>query len=83
MSVEAADRDAVKQMYRAKMLAQDDIIKESWVKAMEVRLVREELEKCRKGEGPNAMENCRWLADKYNQMLVEAKLKGYKRIEKA
>lgn len=57
------------------MVAQDEMIKESWVKAMEVRLVREELEKCRKGEGPNAMENCRWLVEKYQQMLVEAKVR--------
>ena len=49
-------------------------ILESWVKAMEVRLVREELEKCRKGEGPNAMENCRWLAEKYMQMLQDNKV---------
>jgi hypothetical protein len=42
---------------------------------MEVRLVRDELEKCRKGEGPNAMENCRWLAEKYTQMLQDNKVK--------
>lgn len=56
------------------MMARDLVIKESWVKAMEVRLVREELEKCRKGEGPNAMENCRWLAEKYAQMLKDNKV---------
>ncbi|KAJ7454806.1 NADH-ubiquinone oxidoreductase 12 kDa subunit [Mycena latifolia] len=65
------------------MVAQDAFIRESWVKAMEVRLVREELEKCRKGEGSNSMENCRWLADKYAQMLQDNKLQGYKRIERA
>jgi hypothetical protein len=59
----------------AKMAARDDFIKESWVKAMEVRLVRDELEKCRKGEGVNAMENCRWLAEKYTQMLQDNKVR--------
>ncbi|KAJ7510361.1 hypothetical protein B0H11DRAFT_2216167 [Mycena galericulata] len=75
--------DVTKQMYQAKMAARDALIKESWVKAMEVRLVRDELEKCRKGEGANAMENCRWLAEKYVQMLQENKLQGYKTIERA
>ncbi|KAJ7183128.1 hypothetical protein C8R46DRAFT_883757, partial [Mycena filopes] len=59
----------------AKMVARDELIKESWVKAMEVRLVREELDKCYKGEGPNAMENCRWLAEKYTEMLAEVKVR--------
>ncbi|KAJ6577357.1 hypothetical protein B0H19DRAFT_1252719 [Mycena capillaripes] len=74
--------DVTKQMYKAKLVARDDFLKESWVKAMEIRLVRDELEKCRKGEGPNAMENCRWLAEKYAQMLQDNKLKGYKTIER-
>lgn len=57
------------------MAARDAFVKESWVKAMEVRLVRDELEKCRKGEGANAMENCRWLAEKYAQMLQDNKVR--------
>ncbi|KAF7317085.1 hypothetical protein HMN09_00443200 [Mycena chlorophos] len=74
--------EATKELYRKKLEERDDHIRESWVKAMEVRLVREELEKCRRGEGPNALENCKWLADKYQQMLVDNKLQGYKVIEK-
>ncbi|KAJ7242773.1 hypothetical protein B0H12DRAFT_1023466, partial [Mycena haematopus] len=58
-----------------KLVARDEHIKESWVKAMEVRLVRDELEKCRKGEGVNAMENCLWLAEKYTQMLQDNKVR--------
>ncbi|KAJ7086067.1 hypothetical protein B0H15DRAFT_845163 [Mycena belliarum] len=82
MSESVDTGDVVAQMYKAKMAAQDAFIRESWVKAMEVRLVRDELEKCRKGEGPNSMENCRWLADKYAQMLQDNKIKGYKVIER-
>ncbi|KAJ7678538.1 hypothetical protein B0H17DRAFT_1206775 [Mycena rosella] len=81
-AVDAEAQEATKQIYKARMIAQDDLIKESWVKAMEVRLVRNELEKCRKGEGANAMESCRWLAEKYAQMLQDNKLKGYKTIER-
>ncbi|KAJ7056625.1 NADH-ubiquinone oxidoreductase 12 kda subunit mitochondrial precursor [Mycena amicta] len=73
--------DATKEMYRKKIEAREEHIRESWVKAMEVRLVRDELEKCRKGEGPNALENCKWLAEKYADMLQHNKLKGYKIIE--
>ncbi|KAJ7178848.1 hypothetical protein C8R43DRAFT_974439 [Mycena crocata] len=64
------------------MIARDQHIQESWVKAMEVRLVRDELEKCHKGEGQNALENCRWLAEKYAKMLQDNKLRGYKTIER-
>ncbi|KAF7312101.1 hypothetical protein MIND_00222400 [Mycena indigotica] len=74
-------QDATKELYRKRIEAREDHIRESWVKAMEVQLVREELEKCRKGEGPNALENCKWLAEKYSQMLQDNKLKGYKIIE--
>ena len=38
---------------------------------MEARLVREELEKCQKGEGVNHYENCKWLSDKYLKMMKE------------
>ena len=46
-------------------------MRESWVKAMELRLVRDELDKCYKGEGVNHYENCRWLAEKYLHMMRE------------
>lgn len=44
------------------------------MKAMEARLVREELEKCQKTEGVNHYENCRWLTEKYLKMLKENKV---------
>ncbi|KAF9466525.1 hypothetical protein BDZ94DRAFT_1157827, partial [Collybia nuda] len=65
----------------AKLKERDDHIRESWVKAMEARLVREELDKCQQGEGVNHYENCRWLADKYTTMLRENRVKGYKTID--
>lgn len=53
----------------AKAQGREDYIKESWVKAMELRLVRDELGKCHKAEGVNHYENCRWLSEKYLAML--------------
>jgi len=66
---------------KAKVEARDEYIRESWVKAMEARLVRDELEKCQKHEGVNHYENCRWLADKYLTMLKDNRVKGYKVID--
>jgi len=43
---------------------------------MEVRLVRDELEKCQKNEGVNHYENCGWLADKYIQMLQNNRVRA-------
>ncbi|KAF8656781.1 hypothetical protein AX16_002333 [Volvariella volvacea WC 439] len=66
---------------KAKLQERDDHIRESWVRAMEARLVREELEKCQKAEGVNHYENCKWLADKYLDMLKRNRVQGYKHID--
>ncbi|KAL0954671.1 hypothetical protein HGRIS_003622 [Hohenbuehelia grisea] len=66
---------------KGRLQEREDHIKESWVRAMEVRLVREELEKCQKAEGVNHYENCKWLSDKYLQMLRDNQVKGYKKID--
>ncbi|RDB26152.1 NADH-ubiquinone oxidoreductase subunit, mitochondrial [Hypsizygus marmoreus] len=66
---------------KAKLQARDDHLRESWVRAMEARLVREELEKCQKGEGVNHYENCKWLSEKYLTMLKENRVQGYKQID--
>ncbi|KAF8150774.1 NADH-ubiquinone oxidoreductase 12 kDa subunit [Crassisporium funariophilum] len=66
---------------QAKLQEREEHIRESWVKAMEVRLVRDELDKCHKGEGVNHYENCKWLADKYLSMLRDNRVKGYKVID--
>lgn len=52
----------------------EDHIKESWVKAMEARLVREELQKCYRGEGVNHLQNCKSLAEQYARMIRENKV---------
>ncbi|KAG1825126.1 NADH-ubiquinone oxidoreductase 12 kda subunit mitochondrial precursor [Suillus fuscotomentosus] len=65
----------------AKLQEREEFVRESWVKAMEARLVRDELVKCHRLEGVNHLENCRWLSDKYISMLKENKVKGYKKID--
>lgn len=73
--------DAVVELLKAKIQEREDHLRESWVKAMEARLVQDELVKCHRYEGVNHLENCKWLADKYIQMLQENRVKGYKKIE--
>jgi len=60
----------------AKLEERDNLIREAWVKSMEIRLVRDELSKCHLAEGVNHYENCKWLADKYLGMLRTTKV-GY------
>ncbi|KIK10109.1 hypothetical protein K443DRAFT_670739 [Laccaria amethystina LaAM-08-1] len=66
---------------KAKLQERENNLRESWVRAMETRLVQTELGKCQRGEGVNHYENCKWLADKYIQMLRENRVQGYKHID--
>lgn len=62
-------------LWIAKLEERDNHIRESWVKAMEVRLVRDEVEKCQKAEGVNHYENCKWLVDKYLDKLRDNRVR--------
>lgn len=61
----------------AKMREREELMRESWVKSMELRLVRDEVDKCHKAEGVNHYESCRWLAEKYLHMLRENRVCFY------
>jgi len=50
-------------------------VHESWVRTMEAKLVRDELNKCYKAEGVNHFENCKWLSEKYLGMLKDARVR--------
>jgi len=69
------------ELIKATIQGREDFIRESWVKTMEARLVRDELVKCQRYEGVNSLENCRWLSEKYIEMLHGNKVKGYKKID--
>ncbi|KAI5828612.1 hypothetical protein EV122DRAFT_258755 [Schizophyllum commune] len=71
----------VKAAIKAKYEERDNIIREQWVKAMEARIVREELQKCHRAEGVNQQENCKWLAEKYLEKLEGSRIKGYKTVD--
>ncbi|OJA10245.1 hypothetical protein AZE42_07833 [Rhizopogon vesiculosus] len=69
------------ELIRSKIQEREEFVRESWVKAMEARLVRDELVKCQRHESVNHLENCKWLSEKYLLMLKENKVKGYKKID--
>ncbi|OAX37992.1 NADH-ubiquinone oxidoreductase 12 kDa subunit [Rhizopogon vinicolor AM-OR11-026] len=69
------------ELIKSKIQEREEFIRESWVKAMEARLVRDELVKCQRHEGVNHLESCKWLSEKYLLMLKENKVKGYKKID--
>lgn len=58
----------------AKLKSREEHIRETWVKAMEARIVRENLSKCQKVEGVNHYEKCKDLAERYTDMLRESKV---------
>ncbi|CAE6411048.1 unnamed protein product [Rhizoctonia solani] len=72
--------DAV-ETYKNTLESRDKAIRDSWVKTMEARLVREELQKCHKFEGVNHYQSCKELAEKYIDLLKDAKVKGFTTID--
>ncbi|KAH8983220.1 hypothetical protein EDB92DRAFT_1804005, partial [Lactarius akahatsu] len=49
----------------ARIAARDAHVRESWVRAMEARIVRDQLQSCYRAEGVNHYESCRELSEKY------------------
>lgn len=49
--------------------AQANHVRESWVSAMELRLVKTELQKCHQYEGVNHYATCQDLSNRYVDML--------------
>ncbi|WFD25671.1 hypothetical protein MNAN1_000635 [Malassezia nana] len=59
----------------------DESIREEWIKVMELRLVHDELQKCHRAEGENHYQVCAPIAKVYNDLLKEAKVKGYRTVD--
>ncbi|CCE33413.1 hypothetical protein E4U22_000675 [Claviceps purpurea] len=67
---------------RAFKAAEDAIIREQWVGAMMIRLVREELGKCYDREGVNHLENCSKLREKYAELFAKNQFKGTRYLQR-
>lgn len=59
------------------LAARENKIRESWIKVMETRLVRDELAKCWRTEGVNHYENCHHLTKRYLDMLRENRVSQF------
>ncbi|KAF9312013.1 hypothetical protein BG003_006741 [Podila horticola] len=57
-------------------------VRESWISAMEGRIVQEELKKCYRSEGVNHYEKCKHLVELYMHSLKEKRVEGWRKIEK-
>ncbi|CAO3570099.1 unnamed protein product [Mortierella alpina] len=74
--VDPSDKAAV---LRSRALA----VRESWISAMEGRIVQQELKKCYRAEGVNHYQNCRHLVELYMTALKEKRVEGWRKVEKA
>ncbi|WFD29211.1 hypothetical protein MSPP1_000217 [Malassezia sp. CBS 17886] len=59
----------------------EDAIREEWIKAVELRLVRDELQKCHRAEGENHYLVCQPIVKVYTDMLKDAKIRGYRTVD--
>jgi len=66
---------------KARLAARDAHVRESWVRAMEARIVRDQLQSCYRAEGVNHYETCRELSEKYITLLKENRVKEYKQVD--
>lgn len=60
----------------ARIASRDEHIRETWVRAMETRIVKDMLQECQRVESVNHYENCRELADKYISMMRENQVRS-------
>jgi hypothetical protein len=61
--------------FSARLAARDAHVRESWVRAMEARIVRDQLQSCYRTEGVNHYETCRELSEKYITLLRENRVR--------
>jgi len=59
----------------ARLAARDAHVRESWVRAMEARIIGEQLQSCYRAEGVNHYETCRELSEKYITLLRENRVR--------
>jgi len=79
----SSKNEAIMQEYKATLASREEHIRETWIKAMEARIVRDELIKCQKMEGVNNYSECKHLSELYLRLMRENKVQGYKNIDLA
>ena len=59
----------------ARLAEREQIVRESWVRAMEAKLVRDKLDRCYEKEGVNHLESCKDLRERYLDMLRDNRVR--------
>jgi hypothetical protein len=57
--------------------AQQSMVREQWIQVKELGITREALEKCFETQQVNQLENCKYLAERYLDMLRTHRQKGF------
>ena len=59
----------------ARLAEREQIMRESWVRTMEAKLTRDQLDRCYQTEGVNHMESCKELRERYLDMLRDNRVR--------
>ena len=59
----------------ARLAEREHIVRESWVRTMEAKLVRDQLDRCYQTEGVNHLESCKDLRERYLDMLRDNRVR--------
>ena len=55
----------------ARLAEREQTLRESWIRTMEAKLVRDQLDHCYESEGVNHLQSCKDLRERYLDMLKE------------
>nr|VWO95886.1 Aspartyl proteinase [Ganoderma boninense] len=66
---------------KARLAERERTLRESWIRNMEAKLVRDKLDHCYQTEGVNHLESCKDLRERYIEMLRDNRVQGYKSID--
>lgn len=62
--------------------AQTSMLREQAIRVKALDVVRRALEKCFETQGPNQLENCRDLAERYLEMLPTHEMRGFLKYQR-
>ena len=59
----------------ARLAEREQIMRESWVRTMEAKLTRDQLDRCYQTESVNHLESCKELRERYLDMLRDNRVR--------
>ena len=64
----------------ARLAEREQTLRESWIRTMEAKLVRDQLDHCYESEGVNHLQSCKDLRERYLDMLKENRVSNAVRV---